>query len=299
MKIAITTPTGHVGSAACDFLLESGDVDVKLLGRRANTLTRFVQRGAEMAIGAQDDADYLIQATRDVDALFWVTPPGYGSDNVRAFQNRLARTAAEAIRVNRIARVVNLSSMGALENSGVGLINGLHDVERILNEAAVNITHLRPGFFFENLLMQLDLIRKSERIALPLSGTLRFPMIAARDVGRAAGERLKSRSWTGRQLRELHGAADLTFDEVSRILSEILGRKIDYVRCDPQQSRQALLHNGVSENFADLALEMYEAAEVGRLRPLFPRTPATTTPTTLAEFARDVMAPLMAESSTH
>ena len=64
---------------------------MKLLGRRPNTLTRFLRRGAEVVIGSQDDAKYLTRATLDADALFWVTPPGYGSDNVRAFQNRLAQ----------------------------------------------------------------------------------------------------------------------------------------------------------------------------------------------------------------
>ena len=35
MKIAITTPTGHVGSAVVDFLLDfGGNVSVKLLGRQ-------------------------------------------------------------------------------------------------------------------------------------------------------------------------------------------------------------------------------------------------------------------------
>ena len=62
----------------------------------------------------QDDVDYMLQATGDVDALFWATPPGYGSDDVRAFQNRLATAASTASRANEIPRVVNLSSIGAI-----------------------------------------------------------------------------------------------------------------------------------------------------------------------------------------
>ena len=50
---------------------------------------------------------------RDADALFWATPPGYGSDNVRAFQNRLGIAGSFAIRDNNISHVVNLSSIGA------------------------------------------------------------------------------------------------------------------------------------------------------------------------------------------
>ena len=302
MKIAVTTPTGHVGSAVADFLLDRGgemNVKVKLLGRRPNTLIGFVQRGAEMAIGSQDDADYLASATRDCDALFWVTPPGFGSDNLRAFQNRLGKAAATAIRTNRIPRLVNLSSIGAELDSGVGPICGLHDVEGLLDEVATNVTHLRPGFFFENLLGQLDSIRQRGAISLPISGSQRYPMIAARDIGRFAAERLISRDWTGHSVRELHGPADLSFDEVAGILSEAFGRNVAYVRCDRRQARQAILAGGVSENLADLLLEMYDAVESGRLRSSQPRSKDSTTPTTLADFAREVMLPMLAEAVAH
>ncbi len=295
MKIAITTPTGHVGSAVADFLLDlGGDVSVKLLGRRPEKLRTFTQRGAQMEIGAQDDAAFLIKATQDVDALLWVTPPGYGSDNVRAFQNRFGKAAAKAIRTNRISRVVNLSSIGAQFDSGVGPINGLHDIEKLLDDAAENITHLRPGSFFENLLWQLDSIKNLGRISLPVSGAKRFPMIATRDIGAVAAQRLTDREWSGHSVRELHGPADLSHNEVAAVLTRALGRKIAYVECDRAKMRDVLLDNAVSENAADLMLEMYDAAETGRLRPIQPRSAETTTPTTLLECVHNVILPMIA-----
>jgi uncharacterized protein YbjT (DUF2867 family) len=295
MKIAITTPTGHVGSAVTDFLLEAGGCRVKLLGRRPHTLTKFVQRGAETAIGSQDDAEFLARATRDVDALFWVTPPGYGSDNLRAYQNRLGKAAATTIRTNRIRWVVNLSSIGAEWASGVGPIAGLHDVEELLDGAATNITHLRPGFFFENLLWQMDAIRQQGRISLPLSGNARYPMIATRDIGQVAAHLLTTPTWKGQNIQELHGPADLTFNEVAQTLSDVFGRAVMFVRCEPREARDAIVASGTSENAADLMLEMYDAVDTGRIRPLQPRSEKTTTSTTLAEFAHEVMLPLLAQ----
>jgi uncharacterized protein YbjT (DUF2867 family) len=192
-----------------------------------------------------------------------------------------------------------LSSLGGYLSSGVGPINGLHDVEGLLDDATENIVHLRPGFFFENLLWQLDSIRNSATISLPLSGSRRFPMIATRDIGRVAADWLRDPDWNGHHVQELHGAEDLSFDDVVEILSEVLNRKIVYVRCDRQQARQALLAGGGSENAADLMLEMYDAAEAGRLRPQQPRSADTTTPTTLAEFAREVILPLVPEPAAH
>jgi len=269
------------------------------LARRRHTLKRFIERGAVTAIGSQDDADYLIAATEDVEALFWVTPPGYGSDNVRAFQNRLAKAAAKAIRTNQILRVVNLSSIGAYLSSGAGPISGLHDVESILDDAAESILHLRPGFFFENLLWQLDSIRGSGLISLPVSGGRRFPMIAARDIGNVAAQWLVDPVWTGHDVQELHGPEDLNFDEVAEILTEALGRKMIYVRCDDQTAHQAMVAGGLSENSADLMMEMYNAIEAGTIRPLQPRSSETTTPTSLAEFAREVILPLIEEPLAH
>ncbi len=300
MRIAITTPSGHVGSATADFLCSvGGDVKVKLLGRRPEKLRALVDRGAKVCVGAQDDADFLSRETRDVDALFWVTPPGYGSDNLRAYQNRLGKAAAAAIRGNHIPYVVNLSSIGAHLGSGVGPINGLHDVEALLDDVATNITHLRPGFFFENVLWQLDSIGKWGRISLPVSGSRLYPMISTRDIGRVAADRLMSRDWIGRRVCELHGPADLTFDEMATILSASLGRRIVYVRSEPQEMRQNLIGAGMSENAADLMLEMYDALENGRLQAAQLRSKDTTTPTTFAEFAHDVLLPRMTEPVHH
>jgi uncharacterized protein YbjT (DUF2867 family) len=279
-----------------DLLLEQGgDIEVKLLGRRPRTLSPFVRRGAETAIGSQDDAEYLAKALRDVDALFWVTPPGYGSDNVRRFQNRLGKAAAEAIKHSKLDRAVNLSSIGAQFESGVGPIGGLHDIENHLNAATDNITHLRPGFFFENLLQQIDGLRADGRFSFPVSGTRRFVMLAARDIAQVAVQWLTDITWHGTQVRELRGPADLSFDDVARILSESLGRKITYVRCQPEQMRAMIVSHGLSDNMADILVEMYDAIETGRLKPEQADRAANRTSTTLADFAHETMLSLMSE----
>ena len=300
MKIAITTPAGHVGSAVADFLLDFGrDISVKLLARRPERLQAFTQRGAQLWIGSQDDADFLIKATQDVDALFWVTPPGYGSDDVRALQNRFGKAGATAVRTNHISRIVNLSSIGAQFAAGVGPINGLHDVEKWFDDAAAHVTHLRPGFFFENLLWHADSVKKEGNLSLPLSGSLRYPMIATRDIGAVAVQRLLDQKWVGHCVRELHGPADLSYDEVAGILSKALGRKIVYVKGEREELRQLMLDHAIGENAADLMLEMYDAIETGKLRPIQPRWEETTTPTTLLEFVYDAIVPMAAAPVAH
>ncbi len=94
-------------------------------------------------------------------------------------------------------------------------------------------------------------------------------------------------------MQELHGPVDLNFREVAEILTEVLGRKIVYIRCDREEMRDMMLKNAMSENAVDLMLELYDAVDAGRLQLTQPRSPETTTPTTMAEFARDVILPLV------
>jgi hypothetical protein len=48
---------------------------------------------------------------------------------------------------------------------------------------------------------------------------------------------------------------------------------------------------GMPDFVVDLIIEQYVAFRDGRLEPAEPRTPDTTTPTTLAEFARTTLVP--------
>ncbi len=46
-------------------------------------------------------------------------------------------------------------------------------------------------------------------------------------------------------------------------------------------------------------VEMYEAVDTGRLRPVQPRTAETTTPTTLKEFAYEFILPIVTAPVAH
>jgi uncharacterized protein YbjT (DUF2867 family) len=294
MKIAVATPMGHVGRAVAEFLLDAG-ADVMLLTRHPEKVTRQVTRGAGVAEGSLDDEEYVIQATRGAEALFWVTPPDFTSSDFRGFQNRVGCAAAEAIRTNRISRVVNLSSVGAHLRSGGGPINGLHDVEQCLDHVATNIIHLRPGYFFENYLLQVQNIVTEGEIYLPVSGSRRVPMIGTMDIARVAADRLVDTSWFGRSIRGLHGPCDMTFNEAASALSSGLGCPVSHVRIEEGPARKAMIGWGMSESACTLMLEMYRGFELGTLRPDEQRSPETYTPTRLTDFAREQMSPLIEE----
>src|SRR5262249_42242962 len=81
--------------------------------------------------------------------------------------------------------VVNTSSAGAqLDNAGP--ISGLGTIERRLNEVAENVIHLRPGFFMENFLQQLESMKRDGASYDLIPGDIPYPFIATQDISDVA-----------------------------------------------------------------------------------------------------------------
>ncbi len=125
---------------------------------------------------------------------------------------------ARAVRENGIARTVFQSSVGAEKRNGVGEIDGLAGTEVALDATGAAVTHLRCGFFFTNLELQLDAIRTGMiPVILPLDRPL--PWVAPRDIAEVAVTRLLSTQWSGRSVQGVHGPADLTWPRAAEVVS--------------------------------------------------------------------------------
>ena len=62
----------------------------------------------------------------------------------------------------RVPRVVTLSSVGADLPTGTGPILGLRAMEERFNQIpGIHIVHLRPGYFLENVLPNIGLIKSA------------------------------------------------------------------------------------------------------------------------------------------
>ncbi|HEU0172884.1 MAG TPA: NmrA family NAD(P)-binding protein [Blastocatellia bacterium] len=291
MSIVITTPTGNIGRRALQQILEAG-ADVSVIVRQPEKLSDSIRSRVKVHQGSLTDAGLVTKAFKGAKVALWVTPPSITHPDSAAYHNEIGAVAATAIKESKIPYVVNVSSVGAhLENAGP--ISGLRAIERRLNEAAENVVHLRPGFFMENFLQQLEPIKNDGAIYQPLPGDMPYPIIATQDIGDVAAQLLLETKWGGHQTRGLHGPADLTFADATKILSDSIGKPVKYVQISPDQAYQAFLSMGASPGFAKALVEMYQALS----RPnaiAESRTPETTTTTTLREWNDNVFRPLFA-----
>jgi uncharacterized protein YbjT (DUF2867 family) len=292
MKVAVTTPTGNIGKVVADELVTAG-AQVILLARNPDKVKALTNRGASVVQGSQEDREYVARATRGVDAFFWLIPPDYSVPDLRAYYNRVGEVAVAATQANRIGHIVFLSSVGAHQEGGTGPILGLRDVEQKLERVALHITHLRPAAFFENYLWQFESIKHMGKVFLPVSGSTRVAMVATQDIGRVAAKRLLDTTWTGRSVANILGPSDLSFDEAAAGIGRGIGKLVTHVQVPEDQARQAMKQAGMGDDAIGLMLKLYRAMSGGLLKAPEGRTVESTTPTTIEQFARNVLKPMI------
>ena len=224
MSIVITTPTGNIGSRTVKQLLKAG-ADVSVIVRQPEKLSDSIRNRVNVHQGSLTDASLVTKAFKGARAALWVTPPSFTHPDVAAYHSELGAVAATAIKESKIPYVVNISSAGAqLDNAGP--VSGLGIVERRLNEVAENVIHLRPGFFMENYLLELEAIKKDGAVYSLIPADIPYPIIATQDIGDVAAELLLETKWSGRSARGLLGPADMTFANAAKILSDSIGKPV-------------------------------------------------------------------------
>lgn len=282
----ITGATGNIGSKTADILLDRGE-KVRVIGRNRDRLQRFVDKGAEAAVGNLKDSAFVTRAFEGADGVFAMIPPEYAAPDLRAFQNEVGASIATAIETSRVGRVVNLSSQGADLPGGTGPIMGLRDQEERLNRLeGADVIHLRPTYFMENLLMTIPLISRLGIAGSAIRGDLRFAMIATRDIAACAAQQLVRRDFKGEWVRDLLGQRDVSLNEAFGIIGNVIGIPgLKYERFSYEEAATTMRGMGVSTDVSRLFVEMSRALNEGLLAVGRPRTPKNTTPTSIEEFS--------------
>ena len=277
--------TGNTGSIIADALL-LGRKKVRVGGRDAGRLQRFVRKGAEAFTGDVSDAAALTKSFSGARAAYLILPPL----NSREEQERQSDAIAKAVKDSGLRYAVHLSSYGAHVPEGTGPVTGLHSSEQKLNAISdLNVLHLRAAYFMENNLAAIDMIHGMGMFGHALLPDLKLPMIATRDVGDYAAQRLLNLDFSGKQTRELLGERDLSMAEATAVIARSIGKPdLRYEQFRYDQVQQALTQMGFSTRKAAVYIEMFQAINAGVLAAQEPRSPQNSTPTSFENFVLDV-----------
>jgi len=284
--------TGNIGSVIARALLEKGE-KVRVVGRSAGRLQPFVKRGAEAFVGDVADAEAMTRALTGARAAFLMIPPSMTSPDYRANQEKTSDAFSAAVKNSGLQYAVNLSSYGAQAPAGTGPIAGLHNSEKKLNAIdRLNLLHLRAWYFFDNHLTGIQMIQMMGLFGGALKGDLKIPMIATRDIGAYAAERLLKLDFNGKRTQELQGERDLTLIEVVAVIAKGLGKPdLRYVQFPYDQVEKVLEQMGAPAKTVASFIEMFQGINNGIVTATEPRSAANTTPTSIETFVKEVFAP--------
>ena len=291
MKAVVTTPAGRVGSRVVRLLIQAG-VRPALLTRHPARLDPATSEHADVLEVDLGDAAAVVRATRNADALFWAEPQTADPDgDPVAWYSMLGANAARAVTQNGIGRTVFLSSIGAEMRFGAGEIDGLARTEEQLDATGATVLHLRCGYFFTNLLWELDSIRQGV-LRAPMTLGYSQPWVDPRDIGEIAAARLLSGDWSGRYVQAVHGPEDLTLSQAAQIISEATGRRVRAETLSQEALRDSLRATGLGDKqvngLAAMSAVMREDFTAEDKRSI-----VTTTPTTLAAWAHAYLRPAL------
>jgi uncharacterized protein YbjT (DUF2867 family) len=280
--------SGNTGSIIADFLLSKGR-KVRVVGRDAARLQRFVRKGAEAFTADVSDAAALTKAFSGSRAAYLMLPP----ISSREDQERESDAIAKAVLESGLRYAVHLSSYGAQVPEGTGPVTGLHSSEQKLNAiSGLNVLHLRAAYFMENNLEAIGMIQGMGFFWHALLTDLKLPMAATSDVGDYAARRLLAVDFSGKQTRELLGQRDLSMTEATAVIARGIGKPdLRYVQFTYDQVQQALEQMGMTPKKAAVYIEMFNAINTGALVPQEPRSRENSAPTSFETFVQEVFAP--------
>lgn len=265
MNIVITGSLGNIGSPLCKELIGKGH-SVTVISSNEGKRNEIEMLGAVPAIGSLQDSNFLSEAFTNADAVFCMIPPSYTQPDQIAYYKSLGENYKKAILSTGVKRVVHLSSYGAHLPSGTGFIAGSYHVEQILNDMGnIRLTHLRPTSFYYNFLPFIPMIKAAGIIGAVYGGEDQLAMVSPGDIAEAVAEEL---TVTGNTQKIRYVASDdRSCNDIASVLGKAIGNPdLKWITLSPDEVRNNLIKNGLSEEYADKLVELGEAIHTGKLR---------------------------------
>jgi len=286
--IVVTTPTGNIGSQVLKDLLSSNE-PIRVIVRDPNRLAPEARKRVEVVVGSHGDGAVVTRAFQDADCVFWLVPPDPRAASVEAAYVDFARPAIKALGQQGVKRVVGVSALGRGTPwaAHAGLATASLAMDDLIASSGVSYRALTMPSFMDNLLRQVEPITKDGVFSLPIDGDRKLPSAATSDVARVAARLLLDHSWTGVASVPVLGPEDLSYNDMARVLSEVLGRPVRFEHISNEAFKARLMGRGMSDAMAQGNVDMWIAKANG-IDNAVKRTPESSSPTTFRDWASQV-----------
>jgi NAD(P)H dehydrogenase (quinone) len=259
---AVMGITGNVGGAVARALLAKGE-KVRGIVRNPAKAAEWQKQGAELFKADYDDVDALTDAFIGVAGVFVMVPPNFAPTPGFAETKATLKVLHEALSRALPSKAVYLSSIGAEQVSGLGLITSSHLLEQTLGDLPFSQAFLRPGWFLENSAGDVASARNEGKVWFQLYPLDRkFPLVATADIGKVGAETL-TQSWTGIRHIEVAGAEGYSPLDIADAFADALGHPVEAIAVPRAEWETLWVSQGMPEGRTAPRAEMVDGFNSG------------------------------------
>ena len=257
--ILITGATGHFGKTTIDSLLDKGIAasDITALVRDENKATDLKEKGVQIKTGDYHNYDSLKDALKGVDKLLLVS----SSDLTERLTQH--KNVINAAKENGVKHIVYTSiDIKSFEDTAIPLVSQIHsDTADYLKETGIPYTLLNDTLYADLVPMFAGQKVLETGIFFP-AGEGRTPFVARSEMAEAAAIVLTT---DGHQNQEyaITGDTAYAFSEIATMISEIIGKDVQYHSPDTATYIKQLVQAGVAEGNAAFFAGFGEAIKNG------------------------------------
>jgi uncharacterized protein YbjT (DUF2867 family) len=283
-SILVTGASGNIGSEIVKQLLAVAPaVSIKAAVHSRQNVKK-VKDGDRVKVIPIDynESDTLRQALKDVDKLFLLTP-----DVPNAVH--LASNAVTEAKKAGIRHIVKQSVMGADLEADVGTMRLHRQIEEIIEQSGIPFTFLRPNEFMQNFInFHSPSIKGNNAFYIPLEDA-KVSLVDVRDIAAVAVKSLTDEDLHKNKTYLITGPEALSYHQVAEILSNRIGRKINYVNISDEEARAAMKEIGMSDWLINTVSELSDYFRKGKASEISSAVEEVTgnKPISFSQFAND------------
>ncbi|WP_009634533.1 SDR family oxidoreductase [Synechocystis sp. PCC 7509] len=275
--IFVTGATGNVGSQVVQQLIASG-ITPRVAVRSMNKAEALKKAGAEPVEMDLDRPETVQSALVGVDKVFLVSP----------FVPNMVELTAILIEAAKRANVQQIVKLSALAQPRIALSKWHSEMENAIASSGIAFTFLRPNGFMQNFVNAMAETIKSDNAFYLNAGEGKVSFVDTRDIASVAVAALITSGHEG-QSYTITGSEALSHSQAAAILSQVLGRTINYVDVPEDPVRQGMQGAGMPEPTVNALLELYASYKAGQAATVSPAVEQVTgkQPISFEQFVQD------------
>ena len=283
-SILVTGATGNIGSEVVrELLSDAQDVSIKAAVHSSQNVKK-VKSDARVKVIQIDynEPETVREALNGVDKLFLLSPD---VPNAAHLASNVVTQAKKA----GIRHIVKQSVMGADLEADVGTMRLHRQVEEIIEQSEIPFTFLRPNEFMQNFInFHSPSIKGNNAFYIPLEDA-KVSLVDVRDIAAVAVKSLTDEDLHKNKTHLITGPEALSYHQVAEILSNRIGRKINYVNISDEEARAAMKEIGMSDWLINTVSELSDYFRKGKASEISSAVEEVTgnKPISFSQFAND------------